>query len=56
MHILLCRYCRDFVKQMQSVAGLVRKQVGVPTAEEPHEELLNAFRKKFDKSSNDAQI
>lgn len=45
MHLLACKYCRGFVKQMRTVVGLVGEYRDIPPSEETEQELLDAFRK-----------
>ena len=45
-HLLVCKYCRGFVNQMQSVVGLVRERGSTPPPIETERELLAALRKQ----------
>jgi hypothetical protein len=46
MHLLACRHCRSFVRQMRTVLGLVQGRCDRPPPNEIGPELLEAFRKK----------
>lgn len=46
IHMLVCKHCRDFVDQMRTVAMLMQGSRGARPAEEPKQELLDAFRKR----------
>lgn len=45
-HLLACKYCRGFVKQMRTVVGLVHERGDAPPSAEIEEELLAALRKQ----------
>jgi len=51
MHLLACGICSRAVKQMRTVIGLVEHYGDTPQADEPKQELLDAFRTKIDGAS-----
>lgn len=65
MHLLACRYCRGFMKQMRTVIRLVRKYGytlpedelgGDPVGAVTNRELLEAFRNRRRGAPADTQF
>lgn len=46
VHLLACRYCRRFMKQMRAVASLVRETGYTLPEDKVDPKLLDAFRKR----------
>lgn len=50
MHLLACRYCRRFMKQMRAVADLIHKTGYTLPEDKVEPKLLEAFRKRRDEA------
>lgn len=46
MHLLACRHCRIFVRQMRTVVSLVQGRGDSPPPAAIEQDLLDAFREK----------
>ena len=46
LHLLVCRSCRTFMRQMRIVGGLIQDYGKAPRSDEPDQVLLEAFRNK----------
>lgn len=44
LHLLMCRFCREYVRQMALVVGALRRLPRNEPAAEPRAELLAMFR------------
>jgi predicted anti-sigma-YlaC factor YlaD len=44
LHVMMCRFCREYIRQMALVARALRKLPGEEPSPELHEELLSRFR------------
>jgi len=44
MHLMMCRFCREYIRQMALVAGALRKLPAQEATPEPSKELLSQFR------------
>jgi len=44
LHLMMCRFCREYVRQMALVARTLRRLPGPEPAPEPNQDLLALFR------------
>lgn len=44
LHLMMCRFCREYLRQMALVARTLRRLSSPPPAPERNEELLRLFR------------
>jgi predicted anti-sigma-YlaC factor YlaD len=44
MHLMMCRFCREYIRQMALVARALRKLPGHGPSPEVQKELLSRFR------------
>lgn len=44
LHLLLCRFCREYVRQMALVIRTLPRLPGPASGESPREDLLGLFR------------
>lgn len=46
LHLFICKYCRAFVGQMQTVVSLTQKYGERRSEGEPSQDLMDSFRKR----------